>query len=411
MTNANGTKNLGGTTAEQTALVLSYSEIATDPRVRREIDWLRDAGWRVDTLGLGDHSAREVERHYRLRDSPHWTRGRLGTLISHVLVPARWRFRLLLTDRVPLELRSRIQRGEYGLIVFNEFEFAPWVEDGREFGPQALRGLRHLDLHEFRNPNVRRRTLGGRLTGSHYRWVRKHLGSVRFTSRTVVNTQIGQLYADEFGFPVPAEVRNAPAFVPDLNPSPVDPTNIRLLFHGLPSWRRGFVEILTALEELPAHFSMTFMLMPNPSVHARLRAAIASHPARERIHIVPPAPMREITQRINQYDVEIIFYKPYEPNLQYAMPNKFFEAAQARLAIVVGETPTMASIVREYGHGVVVPEFTARALRETIAALTVERVERMKENAAVAAAAINSASEGAAFLSAISAARSGTAAS
>lgn len=384
-----------------TALVLSYSAIATDPRVRREIDWLTSAGWTVDTLGLGEHPTDAVRDHHVLAPPLWWTRGRWGTLVSHVGLTGRIRFRNLLTRRVPIALRRRIRAGHYDLIVFNEYEFVPWVEDPRDFTPEALRAKLHLDLHEYRNPNVRRRTLGGRLTGAHYRWVRRHLGSEKFSSRTVVNTPIGKLYADEFGFPSPSEVRNAPPFVPGLEPSEVDPGEIRLLFHGLPSWRRGFEEILEALDGLPSRFTMTFMLMPSPAVHERLRSAIATHPARDRIAIVPPAPMREIAEHINGYDLEIIFYKPYEPNLQYAMPNKFFEAAQGALGVVVGETQTMAPLVREYGHGVVVPEFTAASLRETLATLQPTEIARMKVNARVVAAKINSESEGAAFLDAI----------
>jgi len=388
-------------TSPGTALVVSYSTIASDPRVRREIDWLIGAGWRVDTLGLGEHPTDAVSEHHVLAPPLWWTRGRLGALVSHIGLSARIRFRNLLTRRVPIALRRRIRSGHYDLIVFNEYEFAPWVEDPRDFTDAALQGRLHLDLHEYRNPNVRRRTLGGRLTGSHYRWVRQQLGSDKFTSRSVVNTPIGKLYADEFGFPVPAQVRNAPPFVPGLEPSPVDAENIRLLFHGLPSWRRGFEEILEALDGLPPRFSMTFMLMPSPAVHARLRAAIENHPARDRIAIVPPAPMREIAQHINEYDLEIIFYKPYEPNLQYAMPNKFFEAAQGALGVVVGETQTMAPLVREYGHGVVVPEFTSASLRETLAALKPEDVALMKTNARIVATRINAESEGAAFLDAL----------
>ncbi|WP_336645103.1 glycosyltransferase [Microbacterium sp. USHLN186] len=387
-------------TGGRTALVLSYSEIKTDPRVRREIDWLVGNGWTVDTLGLGAHPAADVRRHFPLGRAPGWTRGRLGTLITHTLIPPRTRFRMLVSETIPVELRQAVRAGDYDLVVFNEIEFAPWLEDRRDFGA-APSGRFHLDLHEYRNPDIRRRTLGGRITGAHYRWVRSHIGSARFTSRSAVNTPIGRLYAEEFGIPTPAQVRNAPPYVSDIEPLPVRDGRIRLLFHGMPSWARGFTEILEALESLPAHFTMTFMLMPNPAVIDKLRAAIDRHPARDRIEIVPPAQMRRIAQEINEYDVEVVFYKPLEPNLEFAMPNKFFEAAQGRLAVIVGETPTMAPIVRQYRHGAVVPEFTSQSLRDTLAALTPETVTQMKRNAAVVAQTLNAESEGQSFLAAI----------
>ncbi|MGS0560833.1 hypothetical protein [Microbacterium aurugineum] len=389
------------TSPRRTALVLSYSDITSDPRVRREIDWLSEDGWVIDTLGLGGHPSEAVRDHYTLAAPGHVVRSRIGTLLVHTLLPQRLRFRALMTRRVPESVRRRIREGHYDLIVFNELEFAPWVEDPSDFTPAALRGRLHLDLHEYHNPDVRRRNLGGRIMGPHYRWTRRHIGSPRFTSRTVVNTPIGELYAEEFGIAVPAQVRNAPPFVPGLEPSAVEPDDIRLLFHGLPSWSRGFQEILAALRELPPRFSMTFMLTENPPVHAMLREEIAGHPARDRIRIVPPAPMREIAQRINEYDVEVVFYRPTGINLKYAMPNKFFEAAQGRLALVVGETPTMAPVVREYGHGVVVPEFTWQSLRDSLRELDAPRVAEMKERSMTVAEELNSASEGRAFVGAI----------
>lgn len=385
------------------ALVLSYSEITSDPRVRREIDWLVEAGWTVDTLGFGSHPTVDVRDHFVLEDPPAWSRGRIGTLLAHIALRARTRFRRLLIARIPDALRARVRAGGYDLVVFNECEFMPWAEDRKDFTPAALKAGLHLDLHEYHNPQVRRNNLGGRITGPHYRWVRGHIASPKFTSRSVVNTPIGRLYADEFGIPVPHEVRNAPPFVAELEPSPVDPGEIRMLFHGMPSWARGFTEILAAMRDLPERFSMTFMLTNNPAVLKMLRDEIATHPARDRIRIVPPAPMREIAERINEYDVEIVFYRPTGMNLQYALPNKFFEAAQGRLAVIVGETPTMAPLVREYGHGLVVPDFTADALRQSLETLDSDAVAEMKRNAARMAENVNAASEGRSFLAAISA--------
>ncbi len=383
----------------RTALVVSYSKVASDPRVRRQIDWLLDAGWTLDTIGLDGRATDGVRSHYPLRPLHRWAQGRLGTLVTHLLLPARQRFRLLLTDRVPEAAVARIRAGDYGLVVFNEYEFAPWVGDSRDFTPDALQAQLHLDLHEYRNPLARRRTLGGRITANHYRWVRRHLAHPAFTSRTVVNVPIGRLYAREFGFPEPVPVRNAPLFV-DQSPSLVDSDDIRLVFHGMPAWSRGFDQILDAMRVLPERFSMTFMLMPHADRIARLQAAIDAHPARDRMRIVPPAPMRAIAEHINEFDLEIIFYRPIEPNLELALPNKFFEAVQGRLGVIVGESPLMADIVRKYGNGVVVPGFEAVDLAAALDSLTAVDVTRMKEASSVAARELNAEVEGRAFLAA-----------
>ncbi|MCO7274287.1 glycosyltransferase [Cellulosimicrobium cellulans] len=384
----------------RSALVLSYSVIESDPRVRRQVDWLTGAGWEVDTLGLGGRPTTTVRQHFALEEPSRWVTTRSGVLASQLLLPARARFRRQIVDRIPRAAREGLRSGRYDLVVFNETEFGPLLADPTVFTSAALQARLHLDLHEYHNPVQRRQTLGARITGSHYRWVRGFIGHRAFTSRSVVNDPIGRLYVDEFGIEPPVPVRNIPPFV-EQGPSPVDPGEIRLLFHGLASWKRGFDAILEAMRVLPEHFTMTFMLMPNPAVHARLREQVDAHPARDRIRIVPPAPMRELAQRINEYDLEIIFYRPLERNLELALPNKFFEAVQGRLGVVVGESPAMAELVREHGIGIVVPGFDAADLATALADLTPDDVARAKAASDRAAGLLNAEVEREAFLAAI----------
>jgi glycosyltransferase involved in cell wall biosynthesis len=390
----------------RSALVLSYSVIESDPRVRRQVDWLTGAGWEVDTLGLGGRPTPDVRDHFALAEPSRWVTSRAGVLAAQLLLPPRARFRRQLVSRIPAEATARLRAGDYDLVVFNETEFGPLVADPKVFTPAARRARLHVDLHEYHNPVQRRRTLGARITGSHYRWVRRFIGHPAFTSRSVVNAPIGRLYVDEFGIAEPVPVRNIPPFVGQ-EPSAVDPAEVRLLFHGLASARRGFDEILEAMRVLPARFSMTFMLMPNPAVRARLQEQIDAHPARDRIRIVPPAPMRELAERINGYDLEIIFYRPLERNLEFALPNKFFEAVQGRLGVVVGESPAMAELVREHGIGVVVPGFEGTDLAAALDALTPDDVERIKAASHRAADVLNAEVEREAFLAAVGAAPAG----
>ncbi|WP_264029959.1 glycosyltransferase [Cellulosimicrobium sp. SH8] len=384
----------------RSALVLSYSVIESDPRVRRQVDWLTGAGWAVDTLGLGGRPTTTVRQHFLLEEPSRWVTTRSGVLASQLLLPARVRFRRQIVDRIPRAARERLRSGQYDLVVFNETEFGPLLDDPTVFTPEALQARLHLDLHEYHNPVQRRQTLGARITGPHYRWVRSFIGHRAFTSRSVVNAPIGRLYVDEFGVEPLVPVRNIPPFV-DQEPSPVDPGEIRLLFHGLASWKRGFDAILEAMTVLPERFTMTFMLMPNPAVHARLREQVDAHPSRDRIRIVPPAPMRELAQRINEYDLEVIFYRPLERNLEFALPNKFFEAVQGRLGVVVGESPAMAELVREHGIGVVVPGFDAADLATALEGLTPDDVVRVKAASDRAADVLNAEVEREAFLAAV----------
>ncbi len=383
--------------AERTALLISYSDIRTDPRLRRQIDWLNGSGWTVDTLGLGDHPTDAVRDHFVVGPLRRWATTRAGTAVIYLALPARLQFRILLGSRIPRALVERIRSGGYSVVVFNEYEFAPWVADG-VFDP--ARTHLHLDLHEYREPEGRSKSRWGRLTARYYKWVRAHIGSPRFHTRSTVARGIASLYEREFGFAPMTLVRNAPPFV-EQNPSPVDDSEVRMLFHGLASWSRGLPQIVSALEGLDRRFTMTFMLTQPPQTIERLQDLIDSSGLGDRAKIIPPAPMHEVATRANAYDLEIIFYPPTSTNVELALPNKVFEAIQGRLGLVIGHSPMLEDIVRAYDNGIVVDGWTGDDLRRTLAALSADDIRRMKQASVSAARDLNAEGEGRSFLDAL----------
>ena len=381
------------------ALVISYSEIITDPRVRRQVDWLTSAGWVVDSLGLGPHPTSDVRDHFTIAAPPSWLKSRVRTAAVYRLLRGRRRFRAILGDRIPVEISRRVADGLYGAVVFNEFEFTPWVADDAVFTPAARRARIHLDMHEYREPGRRGGTLWHRVTASYYRWVRRFIAHPAFTSRSTVATAIAALYEGEFSIPPMSIIRNIPPYV-DQSPSTVDSHRIKMLFHGLASWERGWDQILGALRILDDRFTMTFMLMPNERVIDELRSKIGDEFG-NRVQIVPPAPMREIAARINEYDLEVVFYPPVSTNVELALPNKVFEAIQGRLGLVIGESPMLADVVRRYGNGVIVRGWTSEALAAALASLDAAGVARLKAASDAAAKELNASAEGEVFLAAV----------
>lgn len=380
------------------ALVVSYSAIASDPRVHRQISWLVADGWEVDSLGLSCGPVADVAKSYHLKPPKGWTTTKWGTVITQSLMPHTLAFRMLLVSRIPDDVRRRIQAGDYQAVIFNESEFGPWLTTTSDFKRSPVIMHMHNDLHEYHNPIRRRNTLGGRITSRYYRWVRNHTGKSIYDTRSVVNAPIGELYREEFNIDALLPITNIPRYW-DLDVHPVDPNNIKLLFHGMPSLARGFEPILEAMVALPDTFEMTFMIMPNPFMESWLHNRIKNHPAKDRIHIVPPAPMTEIPRYINEYDVEVIYYPGSEPNLLYATPNKFFEAIQGRLAIVTGESAkALNPIIDKWGNGVIAPGYSGPQLASALSSLTAAKITKMKQASAKAAATLNAENEGQRFV-------------
>lgn len=359
----------------RTALVAVHTVLASDPRVSRQVRWLLDAGWTVDTLSFGE-AVEGVRRHFPIASQARWSTGRVGRGLMYAALPERRKHGVLRTDRVPAEALRELGDGGYSLVVLNDIDFLPWLADRRIFGTQSAATHVHVDLHEY---FPRQLPPGSRLrigVDSQHRWLRSFIGHPRITTRSTVASAIADAYVDEFGIPAPTVVRNAPSYV-EQAPTPVDPTRIRLVHHGVAQWKRGLRELVEAMRFAPTGYELTFMLAGAPTIIDELRRLASDIP--DRVRIVPPVPMSTLASEINQYDVEVMFYPPRSENLRFALPNKLFEAVQGRLALLIGESPMMTEIVAEYGNGEVATGWESSDLAAAIARLTPSRVQELKE--------------------------------
>lgn len=377
----------------QKALVAVESPIARDPRVRRQIQWLADAGFTVDCLALGAAPPESLRDYFAI--APPAGRQPLKSVYYYAVARRRSAFRALTLSRFPDEVRARVRRGEYDLIVLNDRHFSPWVDDPSEFSPPSAKTRVHLDLHEYFVPTIPSNSPWNVITAGYYRWARASFSHPRFTSRSTVNSAIARTYERELGVEDIAIVRNSPEYV-ECAPTPVDDHRVRMIHHGAARWDRGISEIVEAMEALDGRFEMTFMLLGDPAMEAELGQRIEALGAR--VRIVPPVPTEEITAAINQYDLEVMFYPPRTKNLEMALPNKLFEAIQARLGLVIGESAMMAEVVREHANGVIVTGWSSDDLARTLNAITPAALRSMKDASGRAARSLNAENERQVFL-------------
>jgi hypothetical protein len=357
----------------RTALVACMSPLREDPRVRREIDWLLSDGWVVDTLGIGPTPDDRVRKHDATGPAPRWTAPRIVKGLLHTLVPYGARYAILLESQLPRVLRERA--GSYDLIVLNDVDLVPWVVRA---GTRLLApgGRIHLDLHEWypAEPGPPR-DLTDRLTRGYLAWITDQLASPVFSSRSVVGAGLAGLYAERYGIEPPTVVQNAPEFEP-LEPTPVDGDAIDLAYHGNADASRGLGLLTDALDLLEPRFRLQLMLTGPQEERNAMRAGLERHGDRVSYH--EPVRVADIAKTINAWDLELIFFPPTRRNLEFALPNKFFEAIQGRLGVISGESIEMASIIRETGCGAVVAGWTAADLAGGLNALGVDDIRAMK---------------------------------
>ena len=161
-----------------------------------------------------------------------------------------------------------------------------------------------------------------------------------------------------------------------------------MICHGNADRQRRLEVMIEATAKLEGRCTLDLMLMPTEPAYVNDLRRISD--ASPWVNVIPPRPQREIVQHCNAYDIGVYLLPPLNENALHALPNKFFEFIQARLAVVVGPSPEMADLVRSWELGVVAQGFTADDLAKALDQLTPERVAACKLRAHEAARELNS---------------------
>jgi Glycosyltransferase Family 4 len=367
---------------------MCYAAVGSDARVSNQIRWLEAAGYSVDILSRGPDHPDATGQRFRIGYPPLWLR-----LMAYAILRRRARFRRLVERYLPT---SEFAGQTYDLVLVNDLQLLPWVVTS---APALAEGPVILDLHEVYSGNGT--SLFYKLMLARYDdWLLTFIASPVFTKLLTVAEGIADLYRDQYGVPRPGVIRNVAPYE-ELEPSPVDPERILLVHHGYAAVERGIDIMLDAALELESRFTLVLMVLGD---RAEL-ASIRRHPAvlAGRAELRDPVPVTDVARAVNDCDLEVIFFPPRFENNTYALPNKFFEAVQGRLGVVIGESPEIVPFVREWGLGIVVEGWTASDLAAAINRLSADEITAMKQAADRAAAELSTRGEGPRFLAEIGA--------
>ncbi len=194
---------------------------------------------------------------------------------------------------------------------------------------------------------------------------------------TAAGNGIAKLYRRRFEIDC-IVITNAPSYC-DLQPQQTKEGKIRLVHHGLAARRRNLELMIDVMSLLDDRFTLDFYLVFfDPAYYQQLKDYAAKDP---RITFRDPVSMQRLPHTLNAYDIGFWLFEPITLNLLHALPNKFFEFIQARLAIAVSPTPEMSSFIQQYGIGVVSEDFRPSSMAAVLSNLTQERIMEYKMNA------------------------------
>lgn len=356
-------------------LVIALSDLARDPRVDRQLRALAD-GYGLIAAGLGPpdvHGVDYIDLNVHTSRAAALANQTAGAtrMLARRYERAYWGNHLL------GEARRRLSDVRPDAVIANDVPALPLALAIAGQAPVLLDAHEYAPLW-FEDRRLWRAVMQPYMTALTRRYV------PRVAAMTTVAPALVEAYRELTGVEA-AVVTNAPDYH-ELHPRPPD-GQIRLLHHGIANPSRSLERTIELMEHLDDRFTLDLVLVEHEPRHLRhLRRLAAPDP---RIRFLDPVPMRDIVGFANGYDVGVFLLPPRNFNYANALPNKLFEFIQARLAVAVGPSGEMARVVKEWGCGVVAPDFEAASLASRLQALDAAALTRLKHGSHAAASFLN----------------------
>lgn len=371
------------TDARQSLVILSFSNIASDPRVLRQVGAFTPL-YDVTTVGYGA-APEGVRRHIEVPREYDSMRPSFRHFMA-LLALRRFR-RTYFRSRKIRFVAEALEPGSMDIILANDAESAPIA---------ALLAPRygfHCDLHEYATRQRENESWWRTLVAPFVRWM--ITTSVRrAASVTTVSPGLADEYAREFGITA-GVVPNVPPHRVDLAPRPT-PTDapLRVVHAGAATRSRKIHVMLEAVRQAnelrPGGFVLDLYLMAGDQPYIRELTEQAAAVTDGSIRVLDAVPFAELLDTMARYDIGLYACPPENFNQLHALPNKLFEFIQARLALVFGPSPDMSEYIRRYGVGVTSDDFSAPSVAESLATLTPAAVDEMKQRSHLAASELTS---------------------
>jgi len=353
------------------AVIITGTNPVRAPRIRRQIKWLKLLGFSVTVIGRGEWPESDVP-YFRI-GSPTL----VERYFAYIFLRRQQRFDFLVGSRVPSDCLGAISDAQ--LVVVNEIDLIP-------HGPfrdaiMTPQKRVYFDVHEDHLSSLARNILESIAFDSYNSWVRQQFDefianrgfeNVGFST---VEDSIARKYSKHLGVDFEV-IRNSPYFV-EIEPHKVDTSRIQLVHHGMGTRSRGIEAAIKSLGSLP-DFELHLYLVATNWYLAKLKLLSLFQGVSRRVFLHHPVSTESIPLSISKHDVALVLSPPVTENQLNALPNKFFESIQGRLAIVVGPNPTMSSIVKSCGNGIVLDGWTAKDLVQGLRGIQCDEITRMK---------------------------------
>ncbi len=346
--------------ARKRFLIVSLTEIAKEPRVARQIRVLSEFGT-VETIGFGDKPV-GVLRHQSL-DKPQGVKfGRYelksipiyGLTVFAMLLHLHALTGLLLPGAY--QLRRKLGKTEFDVLVVRDLQ--PLVVVNKYFAKKPV----WVDLPEFTPRQNESSKLWRILFAPYYRWVASNLlGKCQVA--TTLGQGISNEYKAQYGIE-PRVVKNSANFMSADAPLEIDGYPLRLVHSGAAIRARKLEEMIEAISSLaPDYFLDLYLIKTDIQYFSELRELSNQS---SNCRVLDPVDTENLIPTLSRYDISLVVIPPTSFNYENTLPNKFFDAIQARLAILTGPTREISQIVSEHHLGITSAGFDANSIKAAV---------------------------------------------
>lgn len=379
------------------AIFLSHKNISQSPRILKQALWLNELGWEVSTVGLDSDNPLAVAtgRHFSIK-----TPSAMKRYATYLFSQGIRRYRALFAS--PFAAANLDDLATFDLLIIHDLTPLPFADSLLK--RDGLRPKIILDLHENHLVNLGRNVLERIAFDGFRRWLVSQASEIisRRSSNLVifsVSVPVSKGYERLFG--QPTEVLYNSGSYQDLHAKVPNTERIGLVHHGMAASYRGQEALLLALRKLDSRISLTFILVGSKLRILKLRLLANLLGIASRVTFQAPVPPDMLPKELNKHDISVMILPPVTQNQMDALPGKFFDSIQARLAIVTGPNSGMKEIVERFESGIVMSGWKSGQLAKAIESLTSQEVYRMKLNQSEAARHFNAAEDKARFLARI----------
>lgn len=346
-------------------LILTYTDISRDPRVQRQIKWLKDE----NEITLVCEKPEAITGLQFIPYSQHKT-GTMSGRIRMILLLIRL-FRIFNWSDNHRALYQKLSGMNFDLIITHHPKLLPIALRLRDVG-KCRKVI--LDAHEYYVDVYSDWWVWRTTMKPYYKWLAKnYIAHCDFI--IAVNESMRDFYIRDHNSQADfitnsVDYEEYSVIIPDAD-------KIKILHHGMASRSRKLELMIQIMDYLEPRFHLTLQIFTYNKDGAKYLEELkklASKMKNNNIQFLPLVPPSEIAAFGNRFDIGLFFMPPSNLNEEYSLANKVYYYIQSRLMLAFSPLPEMKKLVERYDLGVVGPDYLPETMAGILNSLTFEKL-------------------------------------